>query len=1044
MRPLRARRPPAPRAPCGLAAGLVLLLGLLPAPHAAAQIPPELVGRPIEHVDLAGEGTEGLDAAELGIEFGSLLTRQLLRRLTTQLVASERWADVRIDAAPDPRGARIRVTLLRRIVLSRIDVLGNAALSTAGVLSALRLAPGDEIASGRTAPLREALRAAYAEIGYENIEVDIQLRDTAVVEQRVLRIAIDERAPTRIVGFEFVPDAPPDLGEATRAIGLDTGSVLDRRRVEPGGRALETALRAAGWLEAEIGELVVSPVAGGVRISVPCRVGRHHRVVVDGAAPLAPTEVEAALGLSEERLRPATLAAMEERVADLYRRHGFPDAAVEVRRTTDPERPGDETRAVLAVLVQRGERLRVVGVSFPGASFFASSTLRDQIRSYLEEGLPRATLFEPVDSAVVDLLGVSGRPAGAARSVLPVHEDLPDTVWYEPLYREAAEHIGALYESEGFLAAEVDTPTLRRFDDGTAIVEVGIREGPRTLVFDVAVEGNAAISSAELLALSRLERGAPFSQLAVEEARARIVELYRERGFLFARVFAAPHLSGDASRASVTFEVVERFAVRIGALRIEGCVRTDPGLVRGVLDLAVGEVFRPSLARENEEALLALGVFDSVRIAPDAPDLAEQVKTIVVSVRERTPQELGLSAGISTGEGLRGAFDYGYRNLFGWGLSLSLRAQLAFQFLFQDDELRQAIELLTVVDRLERRITAGFSVPHLPGTRNLRLSLDLVHLRDNFRDFGLDKNGVVLALGWTPVRRLAFSLSGEIEHNDVGLFQREAYEQLLLRADPRTQRLLRVPEGESAIGSARLSAVLDLRDNAFNPTGGLYTSITAEWARTVGGGIDGACATDPHQGVAPDSVLPRVCLDTSGDPARFFSHFLKLSLAVSGYVPVAEGWVLALQARAGRVVHLEPGSRTYPNRVFYLGGVDSMRGYLQDQVIPQDQLDAILREGESVTAAVVRNGDFFSLLRAELRFPIVGNLGGAVFLDAGNVWANADAMRPEDYVRLRWNVGLGLRYATPVGPLAVDYGFNLSRQTSDEPFGAFHFSIGLF
>jgi outer membrane translocation and assembly module TamA len=53
-------------------------------------------------------------------------------------------------------------------------------------------------------------------------------------------------------------------------------------------------------------------------------------------------------------------------------------------------------------------------------------------------------------------------------------------------------------------------------------------------------------------------------------------------------------------------------------------------------------------------------------------------------------------------------------------------------------------------------------------------------------------------------------------------------------------------------------------------------------------------------------------------------------------------------------------------------------------------------------------------------------------------------MRPEDYVRLRWNAGVGLRYATPVGPLAVDYGFNLTRQVEDEPFGAFHFSIGLF
>ena len=93
----------------------------------------------------------------------------------------------------------------------------------------------------------------------------------------------------------------------------------------------------------------------------------------------------------------------------------------------------------------------------------------------------------------------------------------------------------------------------------------------------------------------------------------------------------------------------------------------------------------------------------------------------------------------------------------------------------------------------------------------------------------------------------------------------------------------------------------------------------------------------------------------------------------------------------------------------------------------------------------MRTGDFFYLLRAELRFPIAGDLQGGVFVDIGNVWANPDAMRAEDLLRLRYTAGLGLRLATPVGPIALDYGFNLSRNESiGEPFGAFHFSIGLF
>ena len=121
-------------------------------------------------------------------------------------------------------------------------------------------------------------------------------------------------------------------------------------------------------------------------------------------------------------------------------------------------------------------------------------------------------------------------------------------------------------------------------------------------------------------------------------------------------------------------------------------------------------------------------------------------------------------------------------------------------------------------------------------------------------------------------------------------------------------------------------------------------------------------------------------------------------------------------------------------------GVDTMRGFLQDQVIPQDQADALLAASDAgmplAAGAIVRTGDFFYLLRAELRFPIAGDVQGGVFTDIGNVWADADALTPDQLIRLRYTAGLGLRLATPVGPIALDYGFNLSQnERLGEPFG---------
>jgi outer membrane translocation and assembly module TamA len=71
------------------------------------------------------------------------------------------------------------------------------------------------------------------------------------------------------------------------------------------------------------------------------------------------------------------------------------------------------------------------------------------------------------------------------------------------------------------------------------------------------------------------------------------------------------------------------------------------------------------------------------------------------------------------------------------------------------------------------------------------------------------------------------------------------------------------------------------------------------------------------------------------------------------------------------------------------------------------------------------------ILNSEFRIPIpatlplVGrNLGIAAFYDGGNVFPSVGF---HDFTRLYSNnVGLGLRYNTPVGPVRIDVGHNLN------------------
>jgi outer membrane protein insertion porin family len=112
---------------------------------------------------------------------------------------------------------------------------------------------------------------------------------------------------------------------------------------------------------------------------------------------------------------------------------------------------------------------------------------------------------------------------------------------------------------------------------------------------------------------------------------------------------------------------------------------------------------------------------------------------------------------------------------------------------------------------------------------------------------------------------------------------------------------------------------------------------------------------------------------------------------------------------------------------FYLGGIDSIRGFKYAEISPRDPntLDRI-------------GGTSFLQFNVECRFPLYKKLGlnGTVFFDAGNVYG-ADWVPPF----LRTAVGVGLRWFSPMGPLRVEWGYNLAPKHW-EKHSAWEFTVG--
>ena len=274
--------------------------------------------------------------------------------------------------------------------------------------------------------------------------------------------------------------------------------------------------------------------------------------------------------------------------------------------------------------------------------------------------------------------------------------------------------------------------------------------------------------------------------------------------------------------------------------------------------------------------------------------------------------------------------------------------------------------------------------------------------------------------------------------------------------------LLRVPDGESLVIAQRASVTWDRRDSAFNAHRGTFMFLGAELVNSIPEGQPIQANTAQNNTCMLDTNDPNVQKAVAPAP-QAYAHFVRLTQTFGGYVPIFRNVSLALELRLGENVRVatcgyvnaagEPSSTqpcTYPDRLFFMGGFDSMRGWLQDTFIPQEYVD-LLAKPENASLCVksssqctipVRGGNLMINPRVELRFPIYGALDGAVFADFGNLWLDpSDAF--DSPFAMRADVGPGVRLQTPVGPLVFDYGFNVTKR-SYEDVGAFHFAIGLF
>jgi len=1017
-----------------------------------------LEGKPIRRVEVVTAGSRWrssprITKVRLGDAFDPAVSRQIMR----ELGESGEFARVTVEVLAEGDGVALRAHALPRRIVASIRLAGGA-LDRNATLDAASVHEGGEVTEPMLAEIAQRIRRYYAAHGYPRATAAIDVSDTDDPSRVILRIDIEAGSPRTVTRRFFVVTngMEREVGPLDGRYKLGAGARIDEPVLEEADRDLADALREDGFFRATVRHAVrVEPSRADLYVYVDA--GPRITAVFEGNRSIDETTLAAAIA-PKKGVEQKTQEIVD-RLVRFYVQRGFLDASVKAE-----ERGGERDPVHQLVLtIDEGDRVRVTSRTFPCLpASWDTGQIRGEIDSFLVEDLPGDKGFSLKDPNAVSALFGGRGPRPFARPL-----DLDPTSTYAPeTYERALKHLKDLAYSKGYLNAvvgpvqieratcsarspagrcipeprlasaapctkdalglplpEPELPqTLTCHPDPLKHVEcsreitlhIPMHLGPQTLLHDVAFEGSRTISEQALFMLTRLELGKPLSTIELEAARLRILEAYRDRGYAYAEVKATIEPSPDRTRARARFAITERDQVIVGGFVVRGALRTSEELILRRVTLREGEPFVERRARRSEERIGSLGAFSSVSVGLEDPEVPQKQKRVLITVTEQVPQYLDPRVGFSTGEGLRFAVEYGHKNIAGLAIALTLRVQLSylFDFIVLDPGVRADYEKkLSVGQQLERRNTASITFPEIGLGPLVSLSVDGIDVRDNQRGFGISRQALVPTLAYRPARTITVRVGASAEVNEVDVFNEDA-------ADSPLIPLLRVPYGSTVAVAERVNVAWDGRNNAFAATKGALVALGAEHV----------------------NALP------TDDVATINSHFLRLSGRVAGYFELGSkgGPSVAMSLAAGYNLQLKSGSETYPDRLFFLGGVDTIRAFLADAIVPEDVARGLIAKGETTRAAVlanvpIRGGDLSINPRLEIRVPVTDTFGAGFFLDTGNLWKEPSAID----LTLRYALGAGLRITTPVGPIALDYGINLNRREWED-FGAFHFSIGLF
>jgi len=968
--------------------------------------------------------------AGITVETGQALDRGRIAESLRALYRTGEYADLRAVATPLTDGARLDFVVRENLFFNRVRIEGlTAPPSDSSAAAAMQLALGQTYRRTVLDEALDRLRETLREEGLYQAEVSAETVPHQETHQMDIVVRVKPGPRARVGTIQLKNGTEYRDAEILSRLRMKTGGVVTSARLQRGTDRIRKYLAKKGHLSgrAAVRRGHYDSAKNTIPLDLDVAEGPRVKVTLTGAK-FSEGELKKLIPIYQEGAIDADLLEEGKRnVRERLERQGYFDAEVDYTTETHEVKSSrgaaQSTEEVITYKVERGDKHKLMGIEITGNRYFDTELLRSRLQVF------------------GGAFGSAGR-------------------FSRRLVESDALSMRTLYQTNGFLDAKVEQQIEDNYKgkEGDLFIRFVVQEAKQTRVASLSIEGNHAFKEDQLLGVVASTSGQPYSDFNVTTDRDNVLALYFNEGFPEASFSATAErvpssaagqeaAGGNATSSQesekkeqkekkpktaieqaeavrLVYHIQEGPQTRVRRILIGGYEHTRRGVIHREVHIKVNEPLREGDVVESQRRLYNLGVFNRVTIEPQNPNGTNPEKDIAVLVEEAKRYTLAYGGGFEVQRlasttnptetqiqaAPRGILEVSKLNLTGRGDSLSFK-------------LRGST--------LQGRALLGYSAPN--AFANPHFSFQATAFAEKTRD--------------------------------INTFTEDRYEgsvQLTEQVTSLTTVLYRYAFRRVGVSNLK---ILSEEIPLFNqPT--LVSQFGVTWFR------------DSRDNPAEASKGSFNSADFSDADTRLGSSasFLRFFLQNSTYYPIKRRFSFARSARLGVLVpYGDTVSLTFPAPApgqclpgtapsgptptiiplperFFAGGGTSLRGFALNQAGPRDACTGFPVGGQ---AMLILNQEF----RFPMRLPFIGtSLGGAIFYDGGNVYSRLNrvsfrAMLPAPTFALQnpalpagptnvpvcatnctnelnyfaHTVGLGVRYKTPVGPIRIDFGYQLNR-----------------